>query len=74
MRNLPSVLLALAVASSAIAQQTWNQWGGGPAHNGSLPVSGHRFAKQLANIVVDPFAENARAEQAVRCSCTTRLR
>lgn len=62
MRYVPAVLLALVVASSAVAQQTWNQWAGGPGHNGSLPVTGHRFAKQLANIVVDPFAENARAE------------
>lgn len=62
MRYVPVFLFVLVLASSAVAQQTWNQWGGGPAHNGSLPVSGHRFAKQLANIVVDPFAENARAE------------
>ncbi|MGZ5432474.1 MAG: hypothetical protein ACXWH7_06055, partial [Thermoanaerobaculia bacterium] len=62
MRYVPAVLLALVLAPSAVAQQTWNQWAGGPGHNGSLPVTGHRFAKQLANIVVDPFAENARAE------------
>ncbi len=62
MRYVPVVLVALVLASSAVAQQSWNQWAGGPDHNGSLPVSGHRFAKQLANIVVDPFAENARAE------------
>ncbi|MGZ8781021.1 MAG: hypothetical protein ACXW31_13945 [Thermoanaerobaculia bacterium] len=62
MRYVAAVLLALVLAPSAVAQQTWNQWAGGPGHNGSLPVTGHRFAKQLANIVVDPFAENARAE------------
>ncbi|MGZ8868837.1 MAG: hypothetical protein ACXW2P_10870 [Thermoanaerobaculia bacterium] len=62
MRYVPAVLLALVLAPSAVAQQTWNQWAGGPGHYGSLPVTGHRFAKQLANIVVDPFAENARAE------------
>jgi outer membrane protein assembly factor BamB len=62
MRYVPAVLLSLVVASSVVAQQTWNQWAGGPRHNGSLPVTAHRFARQLANIVVDPFAENARAE------------
>lgn len=63
MRYVPVVLLALVLVSSAVAQQqTWNQWAGGPGHNGTLPVAGHRFAKQLANIVVDPFADAARAE------------
>ncbi len=63
MRYVPVVLLALVLAVSAVAQQqTWNQWAGGPSHNGSLPVNAHRLAKQLANIVVDPFAENERAE------------
>jgi outer membrane protein assembly factor BamB len=62
MRYVPVVLLSLLMVVSAVAQQTWNQWAGGAEHNGSLPVTGHPFAKELANIVVDPFAENARAE------------
>lgn len=63
MRYVPAVLLLLVLAVSVQAQhQIWNQWAGGPSHNGSLPVTAHRFAKQLANIVVDPFAENERAE------------
>lgn len=62
MHRASAVLLSLLVVSSVFAQQTWNQWAGGPQHNGSLPVVAHRFEKQLANIVVDPFAENARAE------------
>jgi hypothetical protein len=56
------VLVSLVLALSAFAQQTWNQWAGGPSHNGSLPVTAHPLAKQLANIVVDPHADNARAE------------
>ena len=62
MRYVPAVLLSLVLAVPAVAQQTWNQWAGGPSHRGSLPVAGHRFAKMLANIVVDPFANDARAE------------
>lgn len=61
MRYVPWIL-ALVLATPAVAQQTWNQWAGGPDHNGSLPVNAHPFRKQLANIVVDPFANNARAE------------
>jgi len=56
------VLLSFVLAFPAVAQQTWNQWAGGPGHNGTLPVTAHPLAKLLANIVVDPFADNARAE------------
>lgn len=62
MRYLGTLLLSLAVVSAAVAQESWSQWAGGPHHNGSLPVTAHRFAKLLANIVVDPFASEARAE------------
>lgn len=62
MRYVPVVLLSLVLSSSAVAQQIWNQWAGGPGHNGSMGVNGHRLAKQLANIVVDPHAGLERAE------------
>ncbi|HEX6098374.1 MAG TPA: hypothetical protein VF432_18790 [Thermoanaerobaculia bacterium] len=62
MRYVPVVLIALLLSFAAVAQETWNQWAGGPDHNGSLPVTAHPFRKQLANIVVDPFADNERAE------------
>lgn len=63
MRYVPAILLSLALATSAAAQSdTWNQWAGGPRHNGSLPITADPFEKQLANIVVDPHADNARAE------------
>src|SRR5690349_19729582 len=62
MRYVPVVLLSLVLVSSAVAQDTWNQWAGGPKHNGSLPIVGHRFEKLLANIVVDPHAGTERSE------------
>lgn len=62
MRYVPVVLFSLAAGVSAIAQQTWDQWAGGAKHTGSMPVSGHRFEKELANIVVDANADAARAE------------
>lgn len=63
MRHVPAILLSLSLVTPAVAQQeTWSQWAGGPRHNGSLPVIGDPFTKQLANIVVDPHADNARAE------------
>ena len=62
MRYVPAVLLSLALVTPAVAQQeTWNQWAGGPRHNGSLPVIGDPFDQALANIVVDPHADDARA-------------
>jgi len=62
MRSLAAVLVSFLVVSSAVAQQTWNQWAGGPQHTGSLDVTGQRFVKELANIIVDPFVPIARAE------------
>ena len=62
MRYLAVVLLSLLAASPAVAQQTWNQWAGGPQHTGSLDVTGQPFRTVLANVIVDPFAEILRAE------------
>ena len=62
MRSLAVVLVSFLVVSSAVAQQTWNQWAGGPQHTGSLDVTGQRFVKELANIIVDPFVPIARSE------------
>ena len=60
MRFLP-VVLALVLAGPA-ASQPWNQWAGGPAHNGTLDVTGQRLTLELANIIVDPFVPQERAE------------
>ncbi|HEV7238662.1 MAG TPA: hypothetical protein VGQ36_05435 [Thermoanaerobaculia bacterium] len=62
MRYLSVVLVTLLIVSPAVAQQTWNQWAGGPQHTGSLDVTGQRFVTELANIVVDPFVPILRAE------------
>jgi len=62
MRSIAAVLVSFLLASPAVAQQTWNQWAGGPQHTGSLDVTGQRFVTELANIVVDPFVPIARAE------------
>jgi outer membrane protein assembly factor BamB len=40
----------------------WNQWGGGPRHNGSLPVIADRFEAKLAETIVDPHVPVKRAE------------
>jgi outer membrane protein assembly factor BamB len=40
----------------------WSQWGGGPRHNGSLPVTGDRFTVKLAETVVDPHVPIKREE------------
>ena len=42
--------------------QTWNQWGGGPRHTGSIPVYGHTLREQLADVVYDPFVDAERSE------------
>ena len=57
MRALLVVLLSLPVSA-----QSWNQWGGGARHTGSLPVSAQRLDVQQAAIVVDPFVPQERAE------------
>jgi outer membrane protein assembly factor BamB len=65
MRNVPRFLvplLLLVVGVSQASAQLWNQWAGGPQHTGSLPVTGQRFDKELANIIVDPFVAQERAE------------
>jgi outer membrane protein assembly factor BamB len=62
MRSLAVVLIPLLAVSPAVAQQAWNQWAGGPQHTGSLDVTGQPLVRELANVVVDPFAEILRAE------------
>lgn len=58
MRALP--LLAFLVSLPISAQ--WSQWGAGPRHTGSLPITAQRLAAQHAAIVVDPFVAQERAE------------
>src|SRR5687767_7441956 len=55
------VVLALVLVRPA-ASQPWNQWAGGPAHNGTLDVTGQRLMRELANIIVDPFVPQERGE------------
>jgi outer membrane protein assembly factor BamB len=62
----------LAVASSAGPANAneagrpgscdWNQWGGGPSHDGQVCVDGQRGLRMLARFVVDPFAPQISAE------------
>lgn len=58
LRFLAGVLLV----SSPLAAQTWNQWGGGPRHTGSIAVYGQSLREQMADIVYDPFVPQERAE------------
>ncbi|HEV7238661.1 MAG TPA: hypothetical protein VGQ36_05430 [Thermoanaerobaculia bacterium] len=62
MRTIAAVLISLLVVSPAVAQQTWNQWAGGPQHTGFLDVTGQPLVTELANIIVDPFVPILREE------------
>jgi outer membrane protein assembly factor BamB len=57
-----TLLFLLVLSPLAIHAQGWSQWGAGPRHRGTLPVSGHPLSKALANIVYDPFVDLERAE------------
>jgi len=54
------LLIVLLAAFPVFAQ--WSQWGSNQRHSGTLPVNGQRFAARLAEEVVDPFAQQERAE------------
>lgn len=54
--------LFVVLASLPMSAQTWSQWGAGPRHTGSLPITAQRLGEQQAAIVVDPFALQERAE------------
>ena len=62
MRYFAAVLVSLLVVFPAVAQQTWNQWAGGPQHTGFLDVTGQPLMTELANIIVDPFVPILREE------------
>jgi outer membrane protein assembly factor BamB len=56
-------LAVLLVASSlSLSAQSWNQWGGGPRHRGTLAVVGQPLGRQLADFVYDPFVPVERDE------------
>src|SRR5687767_15826239 len=55
------LVIVLAFASQ-LSAQTWNQWGGGPRHTGSIPVYGQSLRERMADIVYDPFVSAERAE------------
>lgn len=40
----------------------WTQWGANPQHSGAVPVAGQSAARQLADIVYDPFVPNEQRE------------
>ncbi len=56
------LLVILLVLAPQLAAQTWNQWGGGPRHTGSIPVYGQSLRERMADIVYDPFVSAERAE------------
>src|SRR6185503_10112256 len=55
-------LVILIVLAPQLMAQTWNQWGGGPRHTGSIPVYGQSLREQMADIIYDPFVSAERAE------------
>ncbi len=55
-------LVIALLLSPQLTAQTWNQWGGGPRHTGSIPVYGQTLREQLADVVYDPFVAAERAE------------
>jgi outer membrane protein assembly factor BamB len=59
---MPLLLALLLVVSVPLSAQTWNQWGGGPRHTGTLAVYGQPLGSQLADIVYDPFVPIERSE------------
>jgi outer membrane protein assembly factor BamB len=56
------VLLVLLLLPSTALAQSWNQWGGGPRHDGSLPVYAQPLRERLADVVYDPFVDSEMAE------------
>ncbi len=58
-------VLAVGTVASAAAQgnRGWHQWGRDARHHGMAPVAGQRLDRLLADLVYDPFVEQARAEQ-----------
>lgn len=49
------LLLLAAVPLFAQPENSWNQWGSGPRHNGTLPVYGQSLRTMMADIIYDPF-------------------
>ena len=54
--------LFLLSLSLPLFAQTWSQWGSNARHTGSLAVDGQRLGRRVAEMVVDPFAAQERAE------------
>lgn len=61
---MPRLLVLLLVSAPLFAQSenVWHQWGGGPAHNGTLGVYGQSLRTAMADIIYDPFVPQERAE------------
>ena len=55
-------LVIALLLTPQLSAQTWNQWGGGPRHTGSIPVYGQSLREQMADIIYDPFVPLERAE------------
>src|SRR5688500_11988707 len=64
MRTMARLLVLLLVSSPLFAQSenVWQQWGGGPAHHGTLGVYGQSLRTTMADIIYDPFVPQERAE------------
>ena len=56
------LLVILLVLAPQLMAQTWNQWGGGPRHTGSIPVYGQSLRERMADVVYDPFVAAERGE------------
>ena len=56
------LLVIVLMLAPQLAAQTWNQWGGGPRHTGSIPVHGQTLRELMADIVYDPFVVAERSE------------
>jgi hypothetical protein len=56
------VTVTFAVATAPANTPFWPQWGSNPQHSGMVGVAGQNAAKQLADIVYEPFVAQEQAE------------
>ncbi len=57
-----AVFLAAAVALASQSEPDWPQWGRDPGHTGAASVQGQPLSAILADVVYDPFVEQAKAD------------
>ena len=74
-----TITVTFVVSTPPANSPFWAQWGANPQHTGAVGVVGQNAAKQLADIVYDPFvaqeqAENKGAGAAAISPFTTRRR